>query len=396
MITDLTKRVAPGQSAPSAAATLALGFRPFFLAAGLFAASAMPLWLVVFLGGRSLPTNLAPSAWHGHEMIYGFVVPVIAGFLLTAARNWTGQAMPNGASLAILVLVWLGGRVGVAFSGALPTSLGAVVDLVFIPMLAWAVGRPLVRTKNWRNIGLLVPLALLFGANAFFHFGAPGSASRAMRLAIDSVILLVVVIGGRVIPSFTENAVRVTTVRRVWLDWLSLVSVAVTAVLDVLPSAATWAGVAAIAAGLSNAARLAGWRTRATRGQPILWVLHLGYAWLAFGLFVSGVATFMTWPATAPLHALTVGAIGLMVLGMMSRVSLGHTGRMLNVGRPIVVAYVLLATAAAVRALGPLLVPSAYRWEILISGVLWTLAFALFAITCVPILTTPRLDGRPG
>lgn len=396
MITDLTKRAAPVRSTPSVGATLALGFRPFFLLAGLFAASVMPLWLLVFLGGYSLPTQLAASAWHGHEMIYGFVVAVIAGFLLTAVRNWTGQTMPSGAWLATLALVWASGRVGVVLSGTLPTPIGPIVDLLFVPVLAWTVARPLFRTKNWRNLGLVGPLIVLFGANVFFHFGPAGSASPAMRLAIDAVILLIVVVGGRVIPSFTENALRVTIVRRAWLDWLALVSVGVMAVLDVVPGAAGWAGGAAIVAGASNGARMTAWRSLTTRQQPILWVLHLGYAWLALGLLVSGVAAFTTWPTTAPLHALTVGAIGLLVLGMTSRVSLGHTGRLLSVGRPMVVAYVALATAAAVRSLGPLLVPGAYRWEILVSGVLWTLAFGLFVMTYLPILTTPRVDGKPG
>lgn len=377
-------------------AALALGFRPFFLLASIFAATVMPVWLLVFFGVLTLPTPIAPSAWHGHEMIYGVVVPVIAGFLLTAVRNWTGLPTPSGPWLASLVLVWLVGRVGILASALLPWGIGAIADVLFVPALGLAIARPLIRAKNWRNIGLLVPLALLVGANAWFHFGPAGAAPRALRLALDSILVLVVIIGGRVIPSFTENALHVSVVRRAWLDWTALALVAIVAVVDVLPSATPWAGAAAVGAGVANAARVLGWRSRATLAEPILWVLHLAYAWMAIGLILSGVAAWMSWPSSAPLHALTVGAIGLVVLGMTSRVSLGHTGRLLRVPRAIVVAYGSLAAAAVVRALGPLWFPDMYRAEIVISGLLWTAAFGLFAITYLPILTAPRVDGKPG
>lgn len=397
VITDLRKALPQAAARPSLAATLALGFRPFFLLAGLFAAVAVPLWLAVSLAGLALPTTLAPAAWHGHEMVFGFTVAVVAGFLLTAVRTWTGQPMPSGAPLGGLALLWLAGRVAMLLSGTIPPLVAAGVDLAFVPALGVAIGRPLVRTKNWRNALLLVPLAGLFGANLFFHFGPEGSASRALRVAIDAVVVIVVVIGGRVIPSFTENALRVVAVRRPWLDRAALGATAAVLVLDAIPDAGAAAGGAAILGGVLNGARLAGWRSPQTRRHPILWVLHLGYAWLALGLVLTGVAAFVpTWLPSAPLHALTVGGIGTMVLGMMSRVALGHTGRMLEVSRVTVLGYVLLGLSAAVRALGPLVLPSEYRAEILVSGALFAAAFSLFVVAYLPILTAPRVDGKPG
>jgi uncharacterized protein involved in response to NO len=377
-------------------ALFALGFRPFFLLAALLATLYVPLWLLVYFGKAVLPSRLYGPHWHGHEMVFGFAVAVIAGFLLTAARNWTSRPTLSGAPLGGLVGIWALGRVAILFSARLPHTLVALVDVAFLPALAIAIAAPVVRARNWRNLGFVPLLLLLAGANAVFHT-APLWSSRVLRFAIDVVLVIIVVLGGRVIPSFTANALRVDVRKRRVLDWASLASMFAVTVLDPIPPLRGAFGVAAIIAGVIHLVRLAGWHPLATRKQPILWVLHLGYAWLALGLVLVGVGAFVPrWNPTAPLHALAVGCIAMLILGMTSRVSLGHTGRRLIVNAPMIAAYALLATAAVLRSVGPIVAPAAYAWLLVASGAAWALAFALFAVVYAPILTAPRVDGKSG
>jgi uncharacterized protein involved in response to NO len=402
LITDLKKRAPTVAPRPSISALLALGFRPFFLLAGLFATLVVPLWLVVFTGLVRLPTSVPPSMWHAHEMVFGFTGAVIAGFLLTAVRNWTNLPTPSGAPLAGLTLLWIAGRFGMALDGSSSRWIAALLDLPFFPAVALAIAGPIVKARNWRNAGFVALLTLLFAANLLFHLGGPGWQGQASRLAVHVVILIITVVGGRVIPSFTENALKVQATRRRALDWAAFVAVAGMAALSLvpeslLPRSSQVGGGLAIAAGLSQAARMLGWRSAATAGHPILWVLHAGYAWIAVGLVLTGLATLLDgWNATAPLHALTVGAIGMLTLGMMSRVALGHTGRMLLVARAVGVAYGLLLLATIVRALLPLVAPQAYTAEIVVSGALWSAAFGVFSAVYFPVLVSPRVDGKPG
>ncbi|MFI5301795.1 MAG: NnrS family protein [Polyangiales bacterium] len=393
------RQTAPSTQAHASAShpAFGLGFRPFFLSAGVFATLAIPVWLLVLAGTLRLPTQLWPSAWHAHEMVFGFCVAVVAGFLLTAVGNWTQQAVPTGASLASMWLLWLAGRALVLFDGPVPRGLVAIVDLAFVPTLALAVGLPIVRSKNWRNLAFVPLLLLLFVANAAFHFGSPMVAGRAIQFAIDVIVLIAIAIGGRVIPMFTANALRLPARDDRGVGTAGFFATAVVALLQLFSGAERIAGVVAIVAGALHAVRLSRWRTTATRGLPIVWVLHAGYAWIAIGLVLQGLAVyFPSWPRSAPTHALTVGALSTLILGMMSRVSLGHTGRMLAVARPVVAAYVLLSLAALVRAVGPIVLPRAYALEVNVAGALWTAAFALFTWRYWQILTTPRVDGRPG
>jgi uncharacterized protein involved in response to NO len=396
-VTPNLRKPTAGSASGGALPVLALGFRPFFLLTSLFAALAMPLWLLVLQGQASLPTRLAPVAWHSHEMVFGFAGGVIAGFLLTAVRNWTGQPTPSGAGLAVLVGLWLLGRIAVLLDGVLPPALAATLDLSFLPAVAVSIARPIVRARNFRNLGFIGLLGLLFGANLLFHLGPPEWASRATRLGVDVVLLVIVVMGGRVIPTFTGNALGVTVSRSPLLDWGSLASMALVTAADLSSMPARLAGVTSLVAGALNGARMLRWHSLSTRRTPILWVLHVGYAWLAVGLVLQGLAAFVpSWIATAPTHALTVGAIGVLILGMTSRVSLGHTGRMLVVSRPIAAAFGLLVLSAVVRSLGPLVLPAAYVGELVVSGVLWTAAFGVFVVVHAPILTSRRVDGKPG
>lgn len=379
---------------PPRFALVQLGFRPFFLLAGGMAALFVPLWLLAFFGRITLPTRLYPASWHAHEMIFGFAAAVIAGFLLTAVRNWTSRPTLSGAPLAALSLVWVLGRVALLFDNALPAHLAAAIDLAFLPAVAAAIARPIVQAKSARNYGFIALLAILSAANFTFHFSSTYS-SAAARLALDVIILIVFLIGGRVIPTFTASALHVEIRSRPLLDRVTLGAlVAMTICAPFWPRVS---GGLSVVAGVLNAARLAGWRSLATRKVPLLWILHVGYAWIALGLILRGIAAFVpTWSRTAPTHALAVGGVTTMILGMMSRVSLGHTGRFLVARGVVVAGYVLVTVAAVTRALVPLIAPSLYVWMLMVSGVAWTAAFATFVFVYLPVLVAPRVDGKPG
>ena len=392
-IEDLQKRPPLTGWAP-----FALGFRPFFLAAGVYAVLLMALWLAMLQGGVE-PGSLPPLVWHGHEMLFGFTVAVIAGFLLTAAQNWTGIRTPSGKPLAALFLLWLAGRVAFMLPG-LPAGLVAALDLAFLPVLALALALPILRAKQLHNYPFPVMLLVLTVANALVHGEALGwttTASHGLHLAAYVVVTMIVVMGGRVIPSFTDNKLR-TKARR-WKAIEILVPVMTIAALlaaVVAPVSSATAVLAAIAAAV-HAIRLAGWYTKQYWSVPLLWVLHLGYGWIAVGfallaLSAAGVGS----AAGSALHAFTAGAIGVLTLGMMARVSLGHTGRMLEPAALMSWAFATANLAALVRVAAPLVLPQAYAAGMAAAGVLWTMAFVLFAAIYTPVLLRPRVDGKPG
>lgn len=364
-----------------------LGFRAFFLLAGILASLLVPLWLAALLFGVTLPTRLYGPTWHGHEMVFGFACPVIAGFLLTAARNWTNVPTATGPRLAALAAVFVAGRLAILFGAHLPNLAVAVIDLAFLPILIVELAIPIVRSRNWRNLAFVPLLLGLFAADAVFHF-APLRASLMLRVAIDVIVVIIVVIGGRVIPMFTANALKLEVRRTAWVDRTALASVVAVVLAELLD--ARICAVLGIVAGALNGIRLLGWRPLATRHTPILWVLHAGYAWLAIGLVLKASRS------TTAMHALALGAIGTLILGMMSRVSLGHTGRALTVSSAIAFAYVAVIAAASVRSIGLLVAPTLYRDALLLSGAAWTIAFATFTIVYAPILVAARVDGKPG
>jgi len=374
----------------------ALGFRPFFLLAGLFAAMWLVLWLLALFAPLRPPLAANPADWHAHEMVFGFAVAVLAGFLLTAAKNWTRAATPTGLPLAGLVLLWLLGRLVMLVGARLPSALVAAVDVAFLPVLALVLARPLWRAKSKRNYGFVVLLALLGGVNLLFHL-RPLLRLQTMTVAVEVVTVFLVVMGGRVIPAFTRNALpRARVVSRRWLDALAIVA----SVAFPIAQGSGWGlatDVIALVAGAANLARLVGWDPLATRKTPILWVLHLGYLWIGLGYLMLGLARWLSvFAGSAPLHALTVGALGTLTLGMMARVSLGHTGRELVVARATSVAFVMLTVAAVMRVIIPLAAPDALTAALIVSGVLWSTAFAVFVVVYLPILTRARVDGAPG
>jgi uncharacterized protein involved in response to NO len=364
-------------------ALLALGFRPFYLLAGAYAALSVPLWALQYFG--VLPS--VHPLWHAHEMIFGYAFAVIAGFLLTAVRNWTGRPTPSGAPLGLLAAIWIAARLTALFS----LSVSSGVDFLFAAGLAWAIGQPILASRNRNGFFILIVLAI-GAASVFFQLNARG----ALQVGLDMVLLVIAIMAGRVVPSFTNNAVPGAGARRVpSLDFAALGAVIAILALDVFQLSKAAAMVALLAAAL-HAVRVALWAPLAARGRPILWILHLSYGWIVVHLGMRGLGEFLLVPPVLATHALTVGAIGGITVGMMTRTARGHTARPLTTGRAELWAYSLVHAAAFVRVLVPLAWPAAYMASVALSATLWGLAFAVFTVAYLPVLSQPRLDGKPG
>jgi uncharacterized protein involved in response to NO len=361
----------------------------------------MPVWGFYFAGELGVPTRLAPPIWHGHEMLFGFAAAVIAGFLLTAVPNWTGIPAVKGGRLIALVALWVAGRLAIFYSGLLPAWLVAAIDVAFFPALVLAIAPALVASGSRRNMGFPVVLLVFTLANLAIHAAAMGylplGAEIGIKVAVNLATLLMVVIGGRVIPGFTANALGTPSRRADWTDKAALYAAIAVLVLEFLPQARPAQGAAAVAAAALVALRMRGWQSLRTLRRPILWVLHVGYAWIAVGYAFKRLALLtelLRWQDA--LHGLTAGAIGTLTLGMMSRVALGHTGRPLEVRSAITVAYILITLATIMRlctpfgaALHP--VPALTH----AAGGLWAAAFIIFLVVYTPILISPRADGKP-
>jgi uncharacterized protein involved in response to NO len=389
-------------SAPKVAIA-AKGFRPFFLLAAAFAVAIVPLWLLVIAGMPQPAGYFVPTLWHAHEMVFGFAVAVIAGFLLTAVGNWTQRETVVGAPLLALAALWVAGRVAVYFAGELPSGLPALIDLAFLPALAFVVLRPLIAAGNHHARTMPVVLVVLFGANVVVHLEAlgvlaAGSGRHACLVAVDVVVFVILAIAGRVFPMFTRNATGVESIRSSpRLEALTLVAMVALVVLDAVIGESRTAATASGLVGVLVIARAWHWRTARVAQHPLLWILHVGYAWVALGLILRTVAVLHSGvPRSLAAHALTVGAIGSLTLGMMARVALGHTGRPLVAPRAMVWAFWAITLAAVARVFGPLLVPSAYKLTLMVAGGLWTAAFLVYLVVYTPILTRPRIDGRAG
>jgi uncharacterized protein involved in response to NO len=385
---------------------LARGFRPFFLLASAHAVLFLPVWSLIALGILPAPSWATPSLWHAHEMIYGFALAAAAGFLLTAVPVWTGGRPVEGRALLVLVALWLAGRVALAAAGALPLGVVAVVDLALPTALAFVLARPLLAPNQRHNRLFLAALALLVASSTGFHVHAAGVlqpllGARVGLVAVDIFVVLVVLVGGRIIPAFTHNALqRAGSARRVTsLPWLDRVSIALVWALVIADGAGSPAALAATVRVLAAAAllmRMAGWQTIWTRRDPLLWSLHAGFAWLPVGLVLLAFWQIdASFPRAAGLHALGIGGFGTMILAVMSRVSLGHTGRPLTAPRPMTFAYLAVTASAGIRVAGALL-PSGFALSIPLSAALFALAFATFLWVYAPILASARVDGRAG
>lgn len=382
------------------------GLRFFFLAAALYAIFAMAVWEgwlgVQAATGRppALPFAPPPVLWHAHEMIFGYAVAVLGGFFLTAVPSWTGEKSARAALLTLLAGLWLAGRLAVWWSGALDPVLVAVLDLGFLPVLGAKIAMQLTRRPKPQNVMLLGLIAMIWAGNLMVHLDWiglwPGGAVPGLRLGLLTITATIAIIGGRVIPAFTRNAMRQAGHESGLPQSRGKVEVAAIASAFLLPllvaAGAPGLLVAATAlfTGTAQAVRLAGWSGRWTLGQPILWCLHLAFGMLALG-YLALAAAYAGWTGeVGALHLLGIGAIGGMTLAMMSRAALGHTGRPLVVARPVVWAYILIGLAALLRFAGAGAAPGWYDWSVLVSGALWLLAFVLFVAVYWPVLTGPR------
>ena len=385
-------------SAPQGWPVLRLGFRPFYIAGTLLAALAVPLWVAVFLGQLTWRPTLTPLLWHAHEMLFGFAVAIIVGFLLTAAKAWTGLMTARGPVLAALVLLWLAARVAALLG---PYGLYAALDLALLPLVAAILVRVLLKARNYRNLPLALMLALLALANLLFHLGVMGLLAlptiTPLYGALALIVLIECVMGGRVIPAFTTAVTPglklvVSAVR----EWFTLAATALGLLLWLLAAPSVLAGsVLALASGL-QLHRLLNWRSIVTARRPILWILHAAYAWIAVGLALLALAQFGLVSHSAGVHALAVGATGGLIIGMVTRTARGHTGRPLVVSRPEVLAYVLIMSSALLRVVLPLLAPSFYVVALLASSVAWSAAFLIYLWIYTPWLARTRLDGKDG
>ncbi|MCC6646494.1 MAG: NnrS family protein [Polyangiaceae bacterium] len=394
------------RGAPPAAigvsALLAKGFRLFFLLAGAHAVLMLPAWLLTISSKIAPAPHFQPMIWHAHEMLFGFSTAVVAGFLLTAVANWTNRETLVGAPLAAAGAVWLAGRVVMTAPTPLPGWAIAAVDLAFLPLLAAAIARPIVAAKNHRNLVMVGLLTALWLSNLALHLDAlgvvPGARDRALALALDAVVLMMIVMAGRVLPMFTRNgAGRPEVAGRPGLDRAAVAAMLLTMVADVAVADQRVGGALAALTAALVAARTWGWGARHTARVPLLWILHVGHAWIVVGLAMR--AAFALGGLVSPVlatHALTVGAIGCLTLGMMSRVSLGHTGRPILATRAMSASFVLLVAAALARVVTPIVAERAYRASVHAAGGLWTAAFGLFVLATGPLLLAPRVDGKPG
>ena len=388
---------------PRPAAFLSYGFRPFFLFAGAYAVLAMAAWMAWFGLAQALGTDFPPLLWHAHEMLFGYTAAVLAGFLLTAAPSWTGTEPVRGGPLALLAGVWVLGRVAVWFSGTLMPGVVAAADMAFLALLFVLMFRTLTGGSARQTVFLGI-LALLFAANGMVHLERLGlsddTAAAGHRLAFDVFIVLITLIGGRVVPAFTRTALKQQgeadpLAARPWLDRLSIVSVVLVLLAGQFVAEQALVGGLAVVAAVLNGLRLAGWRVWRILDQPMVWILHVGYGWLVVGLAFRGWALLDSGvdEATA-LHVLSIGAIGSMTLGVMTRAGLGHTGRPLQAAPAITAAYLLLSLTTVVRVAGPMLAPDYAQAALVAAGAGWCAAFALFTGVYWPILTGPRADGN--
>lgn len=383
----------------------AAGFRPFFLSAGILAAVSLPLWLAIYSAGIDLGLPYPVSVWHGHEMVYGFAGAAIGGFLLTAVPNWTNTHHVSGKPLMVLYGAWLAGRLAMVLGGVLPPLVVAAIDLAYLPLLAGLVAKPLIGAGKWRNIAFVPILLVFFLTNLAVHldiaFGI-GDGIGALYAGITLVLVMITIVGGRIVPSFTQTWLRMQgrPVEPRLFGWIekggAVASVAVGGLLAAFAPGSMATGMVLLAAAAINLVRLAGWHGVRALTNPLLWVLHVGYLWMVVGLALLGLASFLPeLPASAALHALTAGAVATMILGVMSRAALGHSGRPLAVSRPTVAAYVLVTVGTLLRVAAPLL-GDAQMGATHAGGAIWALAWVLFVVVYWPIVTRPRADGRPG
>ena len=381
-------------------ALFALGFRPFFLLAAFSAPVLILLWLLHLSGKITLSGYYTPTGWHAHEMLFGYTVAVIAGFLLTAAGNWTGIKMVNGWRLVLLAVIFLLGRFA-PFIPDLPYWIIAALDWAFLPIVAFILAIPVIQAKQWSNFIFIPLLLMMAAANLAVHLSAlqiiDSSIVTGSRAMVYLIVLLIVIMGGRVIPFFTERGVHgVTTTKWNWIERLSPISIILVAIADVTYVDGIIMGYLAMFAAIIHFIRLAGWYSNKIWQVPLVWVLQVAYSWFVIGFILKGLMIFNLSENLFSYHAFTVGGIGIMTLGMMARVSLGHTGREMKLNNWMVLSFILINIAALTRVILPILFTENYLQFIQVSGWLWVSSFVIFAVVYTSMWLSPRVDGREG
>lgn len=385
---------------------LRLGFRPFFLSGAVFSVVAILLWLLMYKGAVNFSPLGGGYWWHIHEMIFGFGCAIVAGFLLTAVQNWTGMRGAQGTSLLVLFVIWLAGRIVVLFPDLLGSELTTVIDLSFLPAVAFVLGKPIIAVKQYRNL-FFVPLLVLFTiANGEMHLAIYNpdlfSITFSAYAGVMLITFLMSVMAGRVVPMFTANGTQTPKATPLpWLDKVTNGCLGITMLYlllqPVVGFSETFFGVILIIAGIFQTMRWLRWRPWITLGVPLLWSIHASIKFIAYGLIVLGFSYLIAEiPSNHIWHLLTVGGMGGLILAMISRVSLGHTGRPLSPPKAMNFAYIFITLAALIRALGPWILPEKTMIFIDISGTFWMLAFLIFVVTYGPMLMSARKDGRPG
>lgn len=380
-------------------AVLGYGFRPFFLGAAAFAAMAMAVWIGAISGAWSIPSAYGPVEWHAHEFMWGYLPAVIAGFLFTAIPNWTGRLPIVGVPLAILWCFWFAGRLAMFFSSYLPIALAAAVDLSFLAVLLTVVAREIVAGRDWKNLKVLAVVAILAAGNLAFHIQAIAGGNAAsgigIRIGVAAAILLIAIVGGRIVPSFTRNwlAKRDPGALPAQFDWIDQAVFAVTVVALLLwtafPASAV-SGAVGLLAGALNLFRLARWTDWRCLAEPLVAILHAGFLFVPAGFLLTGAAAL--WPEIVPpaaaQHAWMAGAIAVMTLAVMTRASLGHSGRPLAAGKGTTAIYGLAITAAIARVISGIVPAIPLLLEI--AGAAWIMAFLGFVVVYAPLLLLRR------
>jgi uncharacterized protein involved in response to NO len=373
-------------------ALFAYGFRPFFLFGALYAGAMILIWIPVFTGAFAVPTAFAPRDWHVHEMLYGYVPAVVTGFLLTAIPNWTGRLPLQGRPLLILLLAWFAGRLAVTCSGTTGWLAALVIDGGFLVLVAAAAAREIIAGANRSNLRVVLLVGLLAAGNIAFHLEAhfAGTAEYSTRTGLAVVIMLITLIGGRIVPSFTRNWLARENPGRLpapfgRFDAIAIaVGAAALALWIVLPQAPV-AALALLTAGALHAVRLARWAGDRTARERLVLILHLGYAFIPAGFLLTGLAVLDVVPAAAGIHAFAGGTIGTMTLAVMTRASLGHTGRALVASRATQAIYAAIVLAAVLR-IAAAIAPAQAMLLLAIAGLLWSAAFLGFGAAYGPIL----------
>ncbi len=400
----ITIKNSDNQQNMNAYALFHLGFRAFFLIASLFSVISMMIWMAELVFSiKLIPNSVSPVYWHAHEMIYGYALAIIAGFLLTAVRNWTNIQTLHGWSLFVLLLLWLLARIVILIPSEQSLFVGLLLDNMFILYLSIALTIPIVKAKLWKNMAVVSKIYFILIGHVFYSLGLLGVFHDGQRIGIYiglyMVLSLILVLSRRVLPMFIERGVgyKVMLKNRGWVDVACFVLFLCFAVTDVFFTSPAITASLAAALCVLHSVRLWGWYTHGIWKKPLLWVLYMGYGWMIVAFALKAAAFVAGVPTSLAIHAFTVGGIGMMTLGMMSRISLGHTGRdIMNPPTGVSMMFVMLFVGAIIRVILPMISPENYQLWIALSQGLWIMAFIIFVYLYAVILLRPRVDGRWG